>query len=266
MTRTIRIEGHFGEYLQGRLGPGGPVVLVTVPCPLTGVTGHHKTARKGLKLAGAGLSRPEAQRFAASLGAALTGQIRLRAQVAPGLGTGVSTARLMALAQLSGWDGPPEMLARACIAFEGASDPLMFNAPERLLWASRIGQIIQPMPALPRHEVIGGTWGAPQRTDADDNGFPDIGDLVANWAEAETLTDFARLARESARRCLALRGPRHDPTDALATELGALGWVMAHTGAMRGLIFPPGQVPERARATMRAAGMRGITQFKGGRR
>ena len=29
-----RVEGHFGELLQGRLGPAGPVVLVTLPCPV----------------------------------------------------------------------------------------------------------------------------------------------------------------------------------------------------------------------------------------
>ncbi len=266
MTRNLRVEGHFGEYLQGTLGPRGPIALVTLPCAQTGVIAHHQPARQGLRVAGAEMSRPQVLSFVSSLGGKLTGHLRLRALVAPGLGTGVSTARLLALARLSAWDGPPEMLARACVGFEGASDPLMFDAPERVLWASRMGQILQPMPALPRHEVIGGIWGAPQRTDARDAAFPDISDLVTDWAKADSLAVFAGLARESARRCLHLRGPLHDPTEALAKELGALGWVMAHTGAMRGLIFAPGQVPARARATLRAAGMRGIVQFKGGTR
>jgi len=34
MTRSVRISGHFGELLQGRLGPQGPVALITLPCPV----------------------------------------------------------------------------------------------------------------------------------------------------------------------------------------------------------------------------------------
>ena len=264
MTAGLRVDGHFGEYLQGRLGPRGPVVLVTVPCPLTGVIGFRHPARQGLRLAGAGVSLPKAKQFIAPLGGRLTGRVRLRARLAPGLGTGVSTARLVALAHLAGWVGPPDALAQACIAIEGATDPLMFDAPERLLWASRLGQKMQSMPSLPRHEVIGGAWGAPQRTNAADGNFADISDLIADWAQADTLAKFATLARESALRNLRLRGPAGDPTDQLAQELGALGWLMAHTGAMRGLIFAPGQVPEHARATLRAAGMHHILHFNGG--
>ena len=33
----MRVPGHFGEWLQGRLGAGGPVVLVTVACPALAV-------------------------------------------------------------------------------------------------------------------------------------------------------------------------------------------------------------------------------------
>ena len=264
MREARRVDGHFGEYLQGRLGPRGPVVLVTMPCPLTGVIGFHHPARRGLRLAGAGVSLPVAQRFIAWLGGRLTGRVRLRACVAPGLGAGVSTARLVALAQLAGWAGSPDVLAQACLATEGATDPLMFSAPAQMLWASRLGQRVHPMPTLPRHEVIGGIWGAPQRTIAADTHFADISDLITDWAQAGTLGQFAALASESARRNLRLRGPVGDPTNQLAQQLGALGWAMAHTGAMRGLIFAPGQVPEHARATLRAAGLRGILHFNGG--
>ncbi len=264
MKKRLRVDGHFGEYLQGRMGPRGPVVLVTLPCPLTGVVALHRPARDGLRLSGAGMSLPEARRFIASVGGTLTGRVRLRALLAPGMGTGVSTARLVALARLAGWDGKAGALAQACMSVEGATDPLMFDTPNQMLWASRLGQAVQHMPALLRHEVIGGIWGAPQRTNAADVHFADISDLIADWAQADTLPRFATLASESARRNLRLRGPMGDPTEALARDLGALGWVMAHTGAMRGLIFAPGQVPEHARATLRAAGMRCILHFKGG--
>ena len=34
MAVTVaRVAGHFGEFLQGRLGAEGPVALVTLPCP-----------------------------------------------------------------------------------------------------------------------------------------------------------------------------------------------------------------------------------------
>ncbi|BAJ82867.1 BluE protein (plasmid) [Acidiphilium multivorum AIU301] len=39
----IAVLGHFGEFLQGRIGPGGPVALVTVPCAFPGPS--HCTSR-----------------------------------------------------------------------------------------------------------------------------------------------------------------------------------------------------------------------------
>ncbi|TCP38104.1 hypothetical protein EV662_12129, partial [Rhodovulum marinum] len=36
-ARRACVAGHFGEFLQGRLGPDGPVVLVTLPCPALAV-------------------------------------------------------------------------------------------------------------------------------------------------------------------------------------------------------------------------------------
>lgn len=32
-ARQARVAGHFGELVQGRLGPDGPVALITLPCP-----------------------------------------------------------------------------------------------------------------------------------------------------------------------------------------------------------------------------------------
>ena len=149
MSATLHIPGHFGEWLQGRLGEKGPVVLVTLPAPALGLDLHYRPG-PGLSLQGAGLSPERARRFLAPLGLRLRGRIVLRPVVAPGLGTGVSTASLVALARLAGWQGPPEILAQACVRAEGASDPLMFSAPERLLWASRQGRALALLPAIPR--------------------------------------------------------------------------------------------------------------------
>jgi uncharacterized protein involved in propanediol utilization len=265
----VRVTGHFGEFLQGRIGPVGPVALISVPCPAVAVAGWHRPGA-GLSIHGSGqhLVTPDrARRFVARLGLGLSGRVRLSATMPAGGGAGASTATLVALARLAGADDPPEAIARACIDAEGASDPLMFPAPERLLWASREGRVLRRLPALPRIDVIGGFLGPGRRTDADDLDFPDIGDLVDAWvtaAHARRAEALADIATASARRTLALRGPAGDPTDALARDLGAAGFVIGHTGSARGLLFVPGRIPEAAAGALRAAGMRGIVRFRVG--
>lgn len=262
----LHVPGHFGELLQGRLGAGGPVALLTLPCLAMGVTATHWPGR-GLSLYGSGRVSPaRARRFLARLGLRLSGRIVLSARAEPGAGTGVSTAALLALARLAG-AGPvqaPVVLAGACLVAEGASDPLMLARPEASLWASREGRVLARMPALPRHEVIGGFWGRPSPTDPEDSDFADISDLVASWQAGGGLAVLAGLASESARRCQTRRGPVSDPTPALARELGALGWMRAHTGSARGLIFAPGAAPPNAWHLLREAGLHGIVRFRGG--
>ena len=253
--------------MQGRLGPDGPVVLITLPCAALYVTARAEAGSQALQ--GAGLDRPHgamvAARFIADLGLELPQGVRVQACAEAGLGTGVSTASLLALARMAGWRGPASALARACLRAEGASDPLMSRAPARLLWASRQGRALARLPALPGHVVVGGFYGPVQITDPADSDFPDIADLVAAWRGTRNLAGFAALATQSAQRCLDLRGPAQDPTAALARRLGALGWVIAHTGAARGLIFAPGCVPGDAAQTLLEAGMRGVLQFGGGK-
>ncbi|MFB2594538.1 propanediol utilization protein [Paracoccus sp. p4-l81] len=254
---VVRVPGHFGEWMQGRLGSDGPVVLITMACARLGLTAWHGAA-----------AAPDQRlaRLSAALGHPVA-PVHLRLRAAPGLGTGISTASLIAAARLSGWRGRPADLAHACLAAEGASDPLMFPQPDRLLWASRRGVICARLPALPAHEVIGGFFGPPRPTDPADQDFPDIADLVTRWQGCRDLPGFAALASESATRTLARRGGQGgDPMADLARDLGALGWQIAHTGAARGLIFAPGTVPPHARAALQAAGLRGILRFRGGGR
>lgn len=249
---AVTVHGHFGEYLQGRLGPAGPLCLVTVPCRRTGLRAE---------LRGGG--GPGAQAgFLRRLGLAGRGEIVIAPLSPPGAGTGISTATLIAVARLHGWRGPAGRLMAACVAEEGASDPLGFASPGRLLWASREGQILSRMPRMPNHDILGGYFGAPRVTDPADTDFPDIADLVAAWRKARGLRGFAALASESARRCLHRRGPAGDPTEELARRLGAVGFLIAHTGAARGLIFPRGKVPVGAASALRAAGMTGLMRFE----
>lgn len=250
---NVRVRGHFGEYLQGRLGPDGPLGLVTVPCSKTGLHAQ-------LRCRGREATNPLAG-FLRALGLADWGEVVISPLSPPGAGTGISTARLIAAARLHGWQGPTGRLMAACVAEEGASDPLAFAHPERLLWASREGRILKGMPPIPAHDILGGYFGAPRSTDPADMVFPDVSDIVAGWQKAGKLHAFAELASESARRCLRTRGPADDPTEELSGSLGALGFVIAHTGSARGLIFPKGRVPPCAAPALEAAGITGVLQF-----
>ncbi len=266
---TLRVAGHFGELLQGRIGPNGPVALVTLPCPVLGVTAQ-LFAGAGLGIHGAGqrlLTPMRARALLDQLGLRVSGRVVLRAEMPAGGGAGVSTAALVAVARLAGWQGPPDLLARACVAVEGATDPLMFARAETLLWASRLSETLAHLPALPAFEVIGGFYGPPKRTNPADSDFPDIADLLPDWtaaALAQDLPALAALASTSARRTLDRRGAESDPIWSLAADLGALGSVIAHTGAVRGLIFAPGAVPKQARTRLQQAGVRRVVTFRAG--
>lgn len=267
--RSVRVAGHFGELLQGRIGRDGPVALVTLPCDALGVTASLAAGQGFAVTAASAAIIPEdrARKLLDLLDLAILGRVGFAAEMPPGGGAGVSTAALVALARLAGWQGAPMALARACIAVEGASDPLMLPLPSQTLWASRQGEVLASMPSPPAMEIIGGFYGPPRRTDPRDMDFPDIADLIPQWQAACARGDLPRvaaLASLSANRTLAQRGAQSDPTLSLATGLGALGHVIAHTGAARGLIFAPGAVPADAGHKLQQAGLRGIVQFRAG--
>lgn len=257
-VQDVSVNGHFGEWLQGRMGRDGPVALVTVPCPVLRIC----TPGRSLSL----FPSAELARFARLLGVPprFPGTGR---HMPTGAGAGSSTATLVALARSAGFAGSAQTLADACIALEGASDPLMFTQPDALLWASRQGRILRHMSPPPRCTIIGGFHGPNQRTDPRDSRFADISDLVDAWAAATAAGDLRRvatLASASAARCCAERGPADDPTPGLAHALGALGWLRAHTGSARGLIFAPGAVPAGAVGTVARAGFRQVIAFETG--
>jgi len=258
---AARVPGHFGEWMQGRLGPDGPVALVTLACPALGVSAPGQ---------GPGIDRlfpPSALAgFARALGLGPVAWPGLDCDMPMGAGAGGSTACLVASAWAAGWTGTPQALARACLDVEGATDPLMYPAPDARLWASREARVIEEVPPPPPCEIVGGYLGPPQRTDPDDGAFPDIADLADFWRGAVARGDLAAvagIATESARRCTALRGPG-DEMDTLARDLGALGFARAHTGTARALIFAPGKVPGGAGAALREAGLAGVLRFETG--
>ncbi len=264
---SARIEGHFGELLQGRLGPSGPVALITLPCPILAA---HATARPGafaLHQSGPrSLPPATARKFLQRLGLPMAQRLTLRLDMPPGAGAGASTTALLALARAAGWPDHAALrpaLIAACLEVEGATDPLAFPSPERQLWASREGRALAALPWLPPMEILGGFLGPGQRTNPRDMAFPDISDLAAQWpAACGNLPALAQLASTSAQRSLTLRGPANDPTARLAAATGALGWTIAHTGSARALIFAPGTIPDSAPARLRAAGLTRLIRFR----
>ncbi|MEL6516769.1 MAG: propanediol utilization protein [Pseudomonadota bacterium] len=263
-----RVAGHFGEWLQGRLGSDGPIALVTVPCPAlyVEVTLSGDGDMRIVQPDPAPLPPAQAARLLAALGYPARGSLHVTATMAPGRGAGASTAALVALARAFGAHDAVS-IARACCAVEGASDPVMHDAPERLLWAPRRAEVLERLPAAPAVEVIGGFLGDGEITDPEDTAFPDISDLIPEWrraAETGDATLFARCASQSASRTTALRGPSDDPTAALATSLGAMGHIRAHTGSARGLLFPTGGVPNGATDALHNAGVQDVLKFRTG--
>lgn len=258
----LRVTGHFGEWMQGRLGDDGPLALVTLPCPPLSVW-RETDPDAALALP---FSRAALDQFRAALDLPDGAWPELGSNIPPGCGAGSSTATLVALARANACGHDPQRVARACLAVEAATDPLMFERPDTLLWASREARVITHLPAPPRAAILAGYWGPSLRTRGDDLAFASISDLVAQWQKAcvdGDLNRAAQIASESAARCSDLRGPLEVMTD-LATDLGALGWIRAHTGSARGLIFAPGQIPETGAARLIEAGLSGVFQFKTG--
>lgn len=265
VARRAFAGGHFGELLQGRMGPQGPVALITLPCPALRATATRSPGAFALEQPEAEvLSADQAAAFLRRLGAPVEGRFLLRFDMPPGGGAGASTAARVALARACGILDPARISA-ACLATEGATDPLMFSAPERMLWASRLGRNLADLPPLAPLEVVGGFFGPPRRTDPADEDFPDVSDLAALWPEAcGSAEALAGLATESAARSLDQRGPAGDPTADLAREAGALGWCMAHTGSARALLFRPGEAPQGLEALLREAGFAETLRFRAG--
>ncbi|WP_406870359.1 propanediol utilization protein [Thioclava sp. 'Guangxiensis'] len=272
-STRLRVAGHFGEFLQGRIGSTGPVALVSVPCPVLGVTLDVRAAPTGhvhdpQRLLPAG-ALAQIQRM---LRRPLRGAVRLGASMVAGAGCGASTAALTALIRHMAPALPASQIMRLCWKIEGASDPLAHAYPDCHLWASRQGESLGVLPAPPPMRLIGGLWGAPEPTRPQDQHFADISDLLPSWRAAclrGDLAQVAALAAQSAARTTALRGPAADPTSGLACEVGALGYLRAHTGSARALVLPLSasrQQCDAIRDRLRAAGYGRVVEFTLGQR
>lgn len=97
---AARVPGHFGEWIQGRLGPGGPVALVTLACPALSVSAIGS---------GPGIDRVFPPRAVAGFGRALgLGPVTwpgLDPDMPMGAGAGASTACLVSSGRRAGGAG-----------------------------------------------------------------------------------------------------------------------------------------------------------------
>ena len=260
-VRQAKIAGHFGEWMQGRLGPEGPLALVSVACPVLKATAQGSPGP--FSVTGDADARI-AKRFFEALGEVPAMSLTVKADAVAGGGAGMSTAALLAMAEVAGVPGNP---IAAALAAEGAVDPLMQPGFDQVLWASREARVLDRFAPPPDFRIVGGFWGEPERTDPADLSFPDISDLVEMWRNAAARADraaLAGLATEAARRTTALRGPKDDPTLDLARQIGSLGIIRAHTGSARGLLLGPDAPTQTAMATLEEAGFSSVLVFQTG--
>lgn len=245
---VAEVTGHLGELAQGRLGPRGPVALVTLPCPPLSTRVGYAPARGALEAAEpvSAKARAAARLTLAEIGAeGWGGQLSIERPAPPGLGLGSSTAETLgavrAVARAFGLRLVREREAALCVAAEGAIDPLMWEGP--VLFASREGRLLDRLPPLPPMRVAGGVAGPPSPTDPADTDFPDLSECLAGLAAALRAGDLAGVARAASRSAEANQARNPNPAwegmRALAWRHGALGLAVSHTGPAVALILPP---------------------------
>jgi uncharacterized protein involved in propanediol utilization len=242
-----RVAGHFGELVQGRLGPEGPVALVTLrrerlvteviytpaPGPLVIETVPNDLIRRAATTMLNRYGEP-----------GMGGTLQVRRPAAPGHGMGSSTADLLgtirALSQAFNQPLSADEEAVLCLEIEGAIDPLMFDTP--CVFASREARILEHLVPMPVMRVVGVCAGGGRQTDPADLNFPDVAPLFADLKHALAARDILAIG-QIATRSAELNQTRN-PNPAwqqmreLAQACGAAGLVVAHTGSAIGMILP----------------------------
>lgn len=239
---------HWGELVQGRLGPGGPLALVTLPCPALRAEAWFEPGGRHL--------RAEEPLFARAAAAALAqlgrsgqggGRVTVKAAAPPGGGAGWSTATILAViravAAACAATMTPEVESRIALSVEGAVDPLAFPADAPRLWAPREARTLAALAPPPPMRIAGAFDGPGVATDPADLDFPDMAAAFTQLREAFAAGDAALAATAATRSAEAnLRRnpkPRWSAVQAIARQTGALGVAAAHTGSAVALLFAP---------------------------
>lgn len=267
---AAEVPGHLGELVQGRLGPRGPVALLTLPCPALVSRVSYTPAPGALASAEpvSAKARAAARLALAEIGAeGWGGDLAIERPALPGLGLGSSTAETLgavrAVARAFGLRLAPEREAALCLAAEGAVDPLMWEDP--VLFASREGRVIEPLPPLPPMRLVGGAAGPPHPTDPADNGFPDLAGVFSDAVAALQAGDLAGLARAATRSAEANQArspnPAWEAVAALARRHGALGLAVSHSGPAIALILAPNS-PAAPAADLATLGLDPVLDYR----
>ena len=262
-SENVIVNGHFGEFIQGRLGVTDPLVLVTVPSrffkvQVTYTEGAFEVVQNGTSF----YDRSVVSELAKLAKARLSGRLKICLSMPEACGLGSSTATRVGILRAIRPDISVNSIVSICLKHERASDPIMYKSPERLLWAPREGKIVEKLPRLPKISCIGGLFGSPLKTNPSDNNFPIISDLVDKWKRTEmTDKNFAEICAESSERTISIRKLSDDPTRKITKEIGALGFSIAHTGNVRNFIFPYRSIPSNAEKILSSYGFRNVHRF-----
>lgn len=259
----MRVYGHLGELVQGRMGANGPVALITLPTPDLFVQVYRASGSFALhEPDGPAIGVQRVLALFRMLGVRVSGKWTVRLHMPVGEGAGASTAALLVFARAIAPHMTTSELIRAAIGIEGASDPLLLSDAHRFVWASRQGRVIARLPRPARVRVIGGFFGPKHPTDPTDNRFPDISDIIAKWPSACTDPHLlGEMVTCSTRRTMALRGGDFDMIKALQTRFGAWGAAIAHTGSGAAFLVSPARDPASEIAVLREAGWRYVHSY-----
>jgi uncharacterized protein involved in propanediol utilization len=267
-TGTAAAPGHHGELLQGvfrdehgRARHG----LVTLPMRHRGTRAVFTPSVPDTEVTAAPADREKARRAAlltldhcaATTGTPpVGGHLELASDIPVGLGLGSSTsdvvAAIRAVATGVGVPLGPTAVARLAARAEWASDPTMFD--ERpLLFDQRRGRVLERLgPRFPPLVVAGCVTGAGrpvdtvatavdgEHTEDDLRAYEHLRGLLREAIAHRDSGLLGRVATASARRHQRLRAtPELDLLLELATDLGAHGVQIAHSGNVAGLVFDP---------------------------
>lgn len=266
---TARVQGHFGELVQGRLGARGPVALVTLPCPAL-ETVVKFTPGGPLRIEGRDteMALDLARQVLAEWAPGTGGLLEVDRPMAPGVGAGSSTADLLGVLRvLARWTGQSLCTAdeaQWCHAVEGAVDPLMH--PGHVLFASREPKVLEILPPMPAMQVVGGFAGPGLDTDPADQDFPDMENALDLLRAGMRKGDTAMVAEAAhiSAQANQIRNPNPawEGVLTICREICALGPVVSHTGSAIGMILSDTADPTPAMARLREVGLESVIAFR----
>ncbi len=260
---NVKVAGHFGELVQGRFGPDGPVVLVTLRRErlLNCVTYTPSSGPLVIDAEPQEMIREVATKMLAQFsGNDVGGTLVCERAVTPGHGTGSSTADLLgtirAISSAFELQLSPEHEAALCLEVEGAVDPLMFDRPT--IFASRGGRVLTWLDQLPEMQVIGVLADGPSSTDPTDTDFPDVSTLLDEFKVAVKDQDLSKIGEISTQSAELNQSRNPNPAwnqmREIADAVGAPGVVVAHTGSAIGIVLQPDASFRAAQEQVRALG------------